>query len=199
MTTTFSTATTNPHIAALQVAFGKAANPIDWLVIAHNDSQMLRALSFALTGESAAILEVPQQRWDFHNEQLSEAIEWALQHSQAKNLLLVGTSDVDGAASRASLVALKSRNDPANGYARLLAGLRRNDCRNRDAQKWFGSHVRRMSELVVVHNRWSSGELAVHGLFYRSESGLFLAYDVNADLFRPLVSHEPLPHGVPDA
>ncbi len=188
MTTTFSTTTTNPFIAALETVFGEATKPIEWLVIAHNDPRMLRSLSSALTGESAAVVEISQDAWDFEGKHLPETIEWALQQGAIKNLVLVGNSQAGGSESRAALVASEATNGGQDGYAKLLAGVQRNNARNHQAQERFAAHVQQMSQIPVLHNRWSSGELAVCGLFYRAESGLFLAYDADADTFHPLVS-----------
>lgn len=188
MTTTFSAPTTNPHIAALETLFAEATMPIEWLVIAHNDSLMLRSLSSALAGEAAAVLEVSQHEWDFEGEQLPETIEWALQQGQLKHLMLVGNSQAGGPSSRASLVASEETGGNESGCAKLLAGVERNHARTRDAQQRFASHVQQMLQIPVVHHRWSSGELAVYGLFYRADSGLFLAYDMNANSFHALLA-----------
>lgn len=188
MTTTLFSATSNPHIAALETVFTDVTKPVEWLVIAHNDPQMLRSLSSALTGESAAVLQVSQDTWDFEDGNLAEAIEWALQQDHLKNVLLAGSSQAGGSESRASLVSSKTPQGGKDGYARLLAGVHFNNARNRAAQERFAGHVQRMSQIPVVHNRLSNGELAVYGLFYRTDSGLFAAYDAEAGTFRALVA-----------
>lgn len=189
MTTTFSTNTTNPHIAALETVFDEAENPIEWLLITHNEPRMIQSLSSALSGEQATMLELSQDTWDFAGNDLAETIEWALQNSEIKNVVLVGHSQTAGSASRASLVVPQQtkQDDSESGYARLLAGIHRNNVQTRSAQEQFAAHVRQMLQIPVLHNRWSSGELAVYGLFYRAEGGLFLAYDADAGTFRPLV------------
>jgi len=186
MIATLRTASTNPHIAELEAVFDEATKPIEWLVIAHNDSRMLKSLFAALNGESAALLEVSQDTWNFGKE-LSETIEWALQQGEIKNLVLVGNSQAGGAESRASLAAPPKVDE--SGYAKLLAGVKQLNAQNRDTQERFASLVQQMSQIPVVHNRWSSDELAIYGLFYRAESGLFLAYDARTDTFSALVSN----------
>jgi len=188
MTTSYLTTTSNPHIAALESVFAEATKPIEWLVIAHNDAQMLRSLSSALAGKSAAILELSQDTWDFEDEDLPDTIEWALQQGHLTNLLLAGSSLAGGPMSRASQFASEPISGRGSSYVKLLAGVQRSNTRNRAAQARFAEHIQRMSQIPVVHNRWSSGELAVYGLFYRAESGLFLAYDADADTFRPLLA-----------
>lgn len=186
-TTNFSTTTKSPHIEALESVFSKASKPVEWLVIAHNDAQMLRSLSSALTGESAAVLEVSQDNWNFQDKQLPEAIEWTLQRGEIRNLVLVGNSHAGGSECRASMFASEATNGNQFDYAKLIAGVEHDNTRNRDAQKRFAAHVQQMLRIPVVHNHWSNGELQVYGLFYRAENGLFLAYNVDVDAFRPLV------------
>ena len=186
MTTTFPTTSTNQHIESLETNFAEANTAIEWLVIAHNDSRMVRSLSRALSGQSAAVLEVSQDTWDFDGHELPETIEWALQQVAVKNLVLAGHSQAGGRASRASLAAPDKGAEQAN-HDRLIAGVQRWNAQNRDAQKKFASQVRRMTQIPVVHSRWANGELAVYGLFYRAESGLFLSYDAEQDDFQPLM------------
>lgn len=185
MSTAFPTTANNPHIAALEHVFAKSNDTIEWLVITHNDSKMLRSLHFALGDESAAVLEVSQDTWDFEGKQLAETIEWALQQSEIKNLVLVGNSDAKGPESRASLVASKSNAALEDGYGKLLAGVQSKNARRLEAQERLAANVQQASQIPVVHNRWSNGELAVHGLFYRAETGFFMAYNTETDSFQP--------------
>ncbi len=92
MTTTLLSTTANAHIAALESVFSQATTPVQWLVIAHNESRLVNSLSSALAGESAAMLQVSQDTWDFKGKELAETIEWALQQGEIKNLVLVGSS-----------------------------------------------------------------------------------------------------------
>ena len=188
MTTTFSTTGSNPHIAALEPILHEAAKPIEYLIIAHNDPLMLQTLCSALGGTSAAILEASQDTWKLSEGDLPEMIEWALQRGEIKHLLLVGHSQAGGSESRASLAATVSA-DAEPGYAKLLANVKRQNARNQQARQSFASQVQQMSQIPAVHTLWASDELAVHGLFYRSESGLFVIYDPNEDSFRPLMAN----------
>jgi hypothetical protein len=172
MTTTLSLLVTNPHVAALERAFGQTSSPVEWLVISHNDFRLERSLSSALAGRSAAVLQVPQETWDFQSRDLIEAVEWALQQ----------------AACRAALTAPTTATGAVSGYRKLLAEMQHETSRIRAVRNRFAMQVQQLSQIPVVHSRWRDGELAVYGLFYRSESGLFLQYDVERDTFHPLVS-----------
>ena len=184
MPTTFSTTTSNPHIAALEEVFTKSNNSIEWLVISHDDSRMVRSLCSNLPNKSTAVLEISQSQWDFESKDLAEAFEWALQQSEIKHVVLVGNSQASTSKSRASLVGDGESN---GGFSKLLAGVKRNNAQNGDAQKDFASHVQKMSQIPVLHNRWSNGDLEILGIFYRAESGVFVAYDADSNTFQPLV------------
>ncbi|MCU0877586.1 MAG: hypothetical protein MUF06_07370 [Pirellulaceae bacterium] len=191
MPTPYATTSANPYIAALESTFDEATAPIEWLVIAHSDPRILQSLSSMMEGQSAAILEVSQDQWDLVEGELSEAIEWALQRGEVRNLVLVGHSQVGCSASRSYLVSdapEKSSDRSKDGYSRLLAGVKRVYSHSHHAQVRFAADVQQASQIPLVYRRWSCGELAVHGLFYRAESGVFLAYDPDADSFRALMA-----------
>ena len=188
MVTSFSTTTTNPLIAALENAFAEATQPIEWLVITQNDSRMLRSLAPALPRGSAAYLEVPQDAWDFEGKHLPETIEWAFQQADIKHLVLMGNSHAERSPSQASAHSSRANAVREAGRGKLLAGVQLSTARGRDNQMQFATHIHRMLRIPILNSRWSGGELAVYGLFYRAEVGLFLAYDVNADAFRPLAA-----------
>ena len=57
MIRTLAKKNTNTHIAALEYVLAKAQRPVQWLVIAHNDARLVRSVSSALKGQSAAVLD----------------------------------------------------------------------------------------------------------------------------------------------
>ena len=175
----------NPHVSVLDAAVRDAAKSVEWLVIAHNDPRMLQSLNMALT--NAAILEISQDTWDFENGPLAEALEWALEELPLKNVMLVGNSQSEGGECRAEM-ASEAAKPAGHGYERLIAGVQSRSARNRGAQQRFEDHVRSMKRVPTLRDRSAAGDLAVHTLFYRAESGLFLAYDADAQIFRPLVA-----------
>jgi carbonic anhydrase len=148
---------------------------------------MLSALRSALAGEAAVFLEVSQDTWDFEGGQLRETVEWALEQTQIRHLMLVGHSQSGGPRSRVSLAAAESRDVTQGGYGRLVAGVQENNARHRAAQDRLAIHVRQMSDIPLVRDRYSDGELALYSLIYRAENGIFLAYDRQEDQFHPLV------------
>ena len=178
----------NPHISALKAVFAQATRPIQWLVIAHNDPRLVSSLVSAFDGQSAAVLQVSQDTWDFDSKDFKEMIEWALHQGDIRDVVLVGSSQPNGATSRASLVTARPNAPEKGGYARLLARLRQHNAHMSEVQEEFADHVQKLSQLPVVRGCWSLGQLAVSGLFYRAETGLFLHYDAAANTFVPLGS-----------
>jgi carbonic anhydrase len=191
MIMTSTAISTNSHIASLEKTFDQARSPIEWLVIAHRDPRMLRSLSAILEGQSAAILEVSQDEWNWSEGELSSAIEWVLQRKEIRNLVLVGHSQVGGTASRSYLLSAdpsQTSDQENNGYVRLLAGVRRVQSQSHHAQMRFAADVQQFLQIPPVYRRWTLGELELHGLFFRAESGLFLTYDPDADTFRATIA-----------
>jgi carbonic anhydrase len=191
MAATLATIPCNPHIMALETALAAATRPVEWLVIAHNDPRMLSTLRSALAGESAAVLEVSQELWDFDGRQIPETIEWALTQTPIRHLVLAGHTLAGSPTSRASLSAIAPRNGGQESYSKLLTGAQRNNARNHAAQERMAMQFQQLCQIPLVDARCSSGELHLYALLYRSDSGLFLAYDSHQEQFHPLVASHP--------
>ena len=170
---------TNPHIESLRPVLLDTVNPVEWLVIAHNDPQLLRSFDAAFSGCSAAVLQLSQDSWEFGKSHLSEAISWALREHRVRKLLLVGHLRVCGTPSRATLVTpgVDGRGDAPVGYSRLVAGARFTSLRNRDGQSRFSQLFNQLTEIPIVQDTLLRGDLVVRGLVYRAEDGMFLEYD----------------------
>ena len=186
MIRTLTKKNTNTHIAALEYVLAKAQRPVQWLVIAHNDARLVRSVSSALKGQSAAVLEVSQDTWDFEDKEFVEAIEWAMQQEDIRQLVLVGSSQAGGAASRASLVSDGVDVQGKVGYERLLANVKQKSIRSAEAQEEFAGQVQQLSQLPILHDKVSNQELELYGLLYRPETGLFSHYDADKDTFQVL-------------
>lgn len=178
----------NPHRAALASVFEATGGEVEYLVIAHHDPRLVTSLSEALGEESAAVLEVSQDVWDFRSPLWSEAIEWGLEQGKVEKLVLVGSSQAAGAVSRASLLCTKRAPQQDSSYRRLVAGTHRYRAVVSEAQENFAEQVKELLRVPAVQQRYPVGEIDLHALFYRAESGIFLAYDAGSGLFRPLYS-----------
>lgn len=188
MSMTLTYQTSNCYLNALQKVIDEVTNPIECLVIADRDPQLIRSLSASLDDEKTAFLNVAQEYWDFSDQEFADAIEWILQQGTITNVVLAGTSQM----VRDKITALSTRSDSLKaevGYNKLLAGVERQNIRNREAASWFVSQVQELLRVPAIYKYWSEKQLQVHGLFYRVESGLFLAYNLETHELRPLISH----------
>lgn len=188
MNLTLSETSSNSYIVALESVLTHATQPLESLVIAPNDPKMLSALKMALNNEFAVVLEVSQDVWDFDGKELPQAIEWALEQTDLDQLVLVEHTLAGRRQSRASIAASEAIHSRHDSYQKLVNGVHLNNSRNRAAQDRLAVQVRQVLQIPLVANRCSTGELGVHGLVYRADSGLFLAYDTDYDAFHPLVA-----------
>ena len=179
------TAPANPFIASLEPVFDDADTPLKWLVLSHDDETVMRSLSDALGGESVAVLKLAGNDWDFQSRDLAEAMEWAFDHSDIENLVLVGCSQPDSADDESSLSTMQQYRSASN-YDRLLAGVQQTGARNRELQMQFVSQVQQLASMKLVRQKGSS--LSVSGLFYRKEDGVLLVYETTRDCFQPLLA-----------
>ena len=191
MSTILSPQTTNSYIELLEKVLSSSQKPVEYLMISHNDSSMVKAVSKALAHESAAVLEISQDTWDYRWEELTEMVEWALQNADLKHVVLVGHSQVGSSKTKASLIGGESEKErmSLNSYDRLIAKMKEVNAHNLDTKKQFASHVQALSQVPLVRDRVEINELAVYGLFYRSEGDVFLVYELETDAFRPLFSY----------
>lgn len=176
MSTTFSAASPNAFIEALEPVFDNVEKPVETIVIADMDEKLLRSLSHALGDRPAAVLGVSSDRWDLQDRQFSEMVEWALQQSDIQSLVLAGNPGVNIAAHDSS---------SEGGYAGKLKDAQERNAGRRASQEQLASCLQQLSGIPVIHDRWSNGELAVFGLFYLSETGFFLTCNAGSSVFRP--------------
>lgn len=188
MTSTVLYSAMNPHIVALESAFDQASTPIHWLVIAQDDKRLMNLLSAALSGQPAVVLHVSQDVRDFRSREVAEAIEWALQQGEIRNLVLVGSSQAADAMRSAVTVPAKKVTQCNSGIGKLIAGVQHHIGRNREVQDAFAEQVQYLSQIPAVRSRCNDGALNVCGLLYRPESGVFLAYEPGSNTFQPLYS-----------
>ncbi|WP_149499716.1 carbonic anhydrase [Roseiconus lacunae] len=184
----------NPYLGDLKETLLAADRPIQWLVIADDDPAMLRALQVALQGETAATLK---KSWDLPIERdnhLRTSIEWSLRNSSIKNVLLVGHSEAIGAACQSVLAKspsegprLNLQQDAHPNASPLLDRINRNNARQQAAMRSYAEQFGLFAKIPTVKQRAASGDLTLYGLYYRAESGVFLAYDVIENRYRPLM------------
>jgi len=191
MSTTLSMPTFAPMIADTPAHLADAKSTIEWLAISPDDPHLLDLLSDALAGKPAAILKTPQGEQGFLDGEFEVAVDRSLHQHEIKHIVLVGST------SSEPLDDQQEVDDPRQGssedsetiFDRLRAGACSLNANNRMAQESFACRVHQFLESASVQSRWSSGSLAVCGLFYRSCDGVLLTYDPDSKNFRPLVTY----------
>lgn len=179
--------TSNPILTRLKHALDAQSSSCDWLVLAHNDPVMLRAVSDAMGGDSATTFPTTHDELD-DAEWLGDAIAWASETDGFKKLLIVGSSDVCEPTSSGggAIVNSEMQQEPTqSNYDRLVnnaAAVHRN---LEEAKKSFASQVRGLCENATLGAALRHG-LQVHALFYVCQSGAFLKLDVEKGTYELL-------------
>ena len=185
MITQYPNPSASPMIETLRQAMQESGDGYEWIVIAHRDERLVRSLNAALEQVPVFILEAPQDSWDFLDGELAEAIEWAIQQTSVKHLVLVGHSHATDASGTDG--EQQPRSESANrGYSRLRDGVTRTAARTRESQVWFTQQLEQLVSGGVVRQQALDGDLSVYGLFFLAESASFLAYDPDEKGFLPL-------------
>ena len=70
--------------------------------------------------------------------------------------------------------------------ARLIAGVKQSAMHNRDAAQRFTTHAQTLSTQLATIAHECNCSVEFSALFYRADSGLFLAYDAEMDELLPL-------------
>lgn len=190
MSTVLSTTSSNSYIESLEEALSKSVNPVNCLILAHNDSKMIRSLFPALQDENAAMLQASQLLWNSSEGDVAQAIEWALQETKIETLVIVGHSQAEAENHSAMLrdATTETADNSQSSNSELLTALQQHNSRNKYAQKRFADNFRNLINTSVIQSKLSSKELTVYGLYYQEESGVFSTYNPHLDQFTPLVS-----------
>ncbi len=183
------TKTTVGLIDQLRIALDNSDQPSEWLIITHDDGEVLPALHESFDDVSPAVLQVAHVEWDFRQGEMADAISWATAQGGIKNIVLAASSRDDfGGCSGQKAACATEYHAKDEGYSRLTAGVARNAATTREIQSAFADCVLNLVTSPSVSPGVLSGELAVYGLLYRHDSSLFLAYDVDRKAYVPLVA-----------
>ena len=85
----------NLHLDAIAELLDDGKRDAEYLIVAHQDHVLERCLASAFVDAKAALYQVPQQTWEMEDEDLSEAIQWAVEIGGVKNVILVGCSSAN--------------------------------------------------------------------------------------------------------
>ncbi len=184
-----------PYIEKLQeLLIQQNSNSVDWLVIAHDDSRMIRNLTNAFAESSAAMVQMPQSSWDFGKDEFATTIEQSVRQASIAHIVLVGHSE--GVLSSETIRFFKNfprRTNAGPGsldatYNRLLNRAKQAQNGLQRAKNHFAQQFDHLSKIPGVKNRLLNNELQLHGLLYIAESGVFLCYDTINKKFVPLTT-----------
>ncbi|TWU29994.1 hypothetical protein [Bythopirellula polymerisocia] len=157
---------------------------IETLVIALDDPYLIRCLRESLSNESAALLPISEDSLNQDGQSLAQEIERALHKLDLSSIVFVGHS-----MSRWACRKGVSSSTGGNGdFSSVISGVKHFQSQSQESQKRFVSQFQQLAEIPVIASRVNCEELAISGLFYRAESGLFLAYDPALDQFQPLLN-----------
>lgn len=173
----------NRYVNAMESILASSRRPVQWLVITHSDPRLVKSVTSLFADRSAVILEEPQDRWDGEASDLAEMLEFALRLGNIKNLVLVGSSQSTEATSRAFIVNDEGYQSSQSSYEQMLSNMKAHQLLAKQNQDKFASLIQKLTRIPAVHDRWSTGQLALHALFYRPETGVYLYYDANTNAF----------------
>jgi carbonic anhydrase len=184
----------NPYIHQMRRTLQQhQPGAVDWLVLAHNDSQLLSRVNEAFPHSVLAVIALPQSHWQLDEQRISEAVDWAIQELGVKGVLLVGHSQGEMAEEPIRLLGGKSKTrmhqpDIAAKSNSLLDRVRKTQLRAESLQRQLAGQIEKLCRLTAVQTHMIRHHLQLHGLFYRAESGVFYAYDLQQRNFRPLLN-----------
>ena len=178
---------TNHHIATLQSMLASTATFPEWLIITHDDQNLECELLSASGGQPAALLKVHQDEWD--NRLLQDAVAWALRHLDLADIVLAGHSQTGPIPEELLATAGGNRShhsEPEGVYHRLADGARQFSREIERANRRFAAQADCLLASPEVQRRLQAGDLRVHTILYRADSGLFFAYRPDCGDFVPL-------------
>ena len=144
------------------------------LIVTHDDAHLVRRLQRALRSKHAAILPIPQNRWNFRDEHNAELIFESLRQQPVHHVTLV-------AHSRADVPSRAGRGPLQRGFAQRFVDGQRRVCQ-------IEQHLIEQHELLshACASNEADFEVEIDAMLYRAEAGEFVAYDSLARDFSSL-------------
>lgn len=185
-TTTFA----NVHIDNLKSVLGDSGTTeLDYVVLAHPDNRMVAKLQKAFENSSIAVVSLPQNCWALDDASMTEFVDWTLSETSAKGIVLVGHSQ-GGTPSEAIQVCPTGQAGPANRIGSLMSRVSQaRECVKAN-ENHFVAELKCLRDKVSIQNGRVADPSFVQGLFYRAESGVFCAFDAEANQFHALIGDE---------
>lgn len=166
---------------------------LDYLVIAHTDSRMLQQIKTAFAGHLMAVVAIPQSLWAMGQDDVDELLDWAVNQLKVKYVLLVGHSLGGTPMSHIQVCnSSHSQNDQDSNGSRISGVFQRvqqAQAEVKEAEDFFIQELECLKSVPSVQSACKKQPQLIQGLFYRSESGVFCAYDCQRKTFRALVNN----------
>jgi len=180
----------NVYIDRLQAQLTNVDASIDYLVIAHPDQAMLRALQGAFSDSTMAVVTLPQDSWAMDDKTQQEIVQWAVNELNVRGVLLVGHSQ---GGTPNDLVCLMNAGqpsqpvEPVNRVASLFERARQSHARVAQCESHFASQLEKLRNQPAIVARGLRDSALIQGLFYRVEGGLFCAFNPETQSFAGLI------------
>ncbi|MEW4486438.1 hypothetical protein AB1L42_00070 [Thalassoglobus sp. JC818] len=170
-----------PYVSTLQSLVHQAVDEVRWLVIAHRDPLIMRALRKGIGRETMIIVDWPEENELTQSSDLVKAIQWAIQEKRIPNIVLLEHSGSSG---------VKSSYDTGTRLG-ILAGTSRAIDQNREAQIQFSKVVKMLRQSSEIQDCVDNSNASLHFLFFRAIDGAFLTFDEKCGEFLPVTNESP--------
>lgn len=164
---------------------------VDFLVLVHDDEQLIDRLLQAMGNYSVALIRIPQSTWEMDDESLDELFRFAVNELDVDRIVLVGHSL--GGTPGEKVMVVPERRDGGSGQnasspvkptlEEYLAEFR---TRMKACELHFQEQFERIRNHPRVADQTLAGELGLGGLFYRCDTDLFSVYHPGKREFQPL-------------
>lgn len=180
--------TVNPYINNIRLTLGQnQKTEADWLILTHNDPQLLARLNGTFPDSTVAMLPLPQNCWHRNNKMMAEVVAWAIRELNVKGVLLVGHSQ-GGAPEEKIWPASRNQTKRLSASSSFTERVKNAQIQVAHAQAHFMEQAESLSRTVAIESQLTQKQTPFYGLFYRGESDAFLAYDRRQRSFKPLKS-----------
>lgn len=188
-------ATINPYIHKIRQSLSRAQPlAVDWLVLSHNDTQMLAQLEEAFPDSVLAVLTLPPNRLQPVDDRLIELVEWAIAELGIKGVMLVGHSQQEMFEEQVKLLGGEARRmshrdvESLASYPSFLDRLKAAQQQTAMMQDYVATLIDNLSQITLKQGHQLCTQIRLRGLFYRAESGIFYAYDQQRRSFTALLN-----------
>jgi carbonic anhydrase len=165
---------------------------IDYLIIAHDDPRMLQRLCEAMGDKTVAVVTIPQTCWAMDGEAVEELLHCAVTDVRVSRILVVGHSNGGTPAEQVRILPhTATQRDEMSIQERNLSlaeCLRQYEASLNCCEEHFIGQLSHVSQYAFTKEKIETGELALDGLFYRCEAGVFCVYNRDRQQFQALVA-----------